>query len=415
MVFFLDWLETYSTSSTVEIRHTCLGISCKLFYLFAVIVVFVLLSAFQMLYGTEIPQGVVHLTLYPPEHWSNIKNISYCSNSDNPGTDAIYPCKFFDPAILVFPQAMDSTVSLATCITNCTQVPIGGLDSDKVKWVNVTENNTFFLADVENYLIEIDHSFIFNHYKLQVPSWRGKRERSKDIEGKLVDYNGTEIKVNSSLGERVGKKRLNDKILVSTLIKAAENGTLDYTPEDSNGTSLRINGAVYEVELNYRNTDNIVGYIYERDVLKYEIKVRKAANEYSATQAIYSNQLDRREIIDRHSIHFVFIPSGELMYTDMFRILTACSWLVTISSLTKFIFDCLIGTKAFECITDRCGMEGVREEISTEKSYSSLDGSDSCCHCQSDCCDCNNGGRRRNKESEDMDGFLQGLNDRDYY
>ena len=52
--------------------------------------------------------------------------------------------------------------------------------------------------------------------------------------------------------------------------------------------------------------------------------------EYKVEEAVYTKQLNQRILLDRHSLHFVFVPCGELKYIDWFKVFTLVTWLTTV-------------------------------------------------------------------------------------
>ena len=114
----------------------------------------------QAYYAVEAPVGTVRINPMAPsertgDKWLDLKDLPYCrlENRTKWHNFTLQPCKYFDSALDVFPQAVDSSITIASRIKFSTQT-CNNLDfnSSDTQWTdNVTE--TYYLADIERFTV----------------------------------------------------------------------------------------------------------------------------------------------------------------------------------------------------------------------------------------------------------------------
>lgn len=118
-----------------------------------------------------------------PTNFENITDLPYCSQNENhinitgKGEDAKYlvqPCKYYDAFDMgVQGEIPRKTLFIPTRITKYEQdvnCPPDGL-TPCPKVTKLTEKETFFTADVENFTVLIDHSFVSDELNVEMCSW----------------------------------------------------------------------------------------------------------------------------------------------------------------------------------------------------------------------------------------------------
>ena len=123
--------------------------------------------------------------------------------------------------------------------------------------------------------------------------------------------------------------------------------------------------------------------------------------EYKAEQAVYTKKLERRVIYNRHSLHFIFVIGGKLLYFEWASLLTLCSWLATLYTIVGFIFNRCIATFAnaldgfldffFPCFSCKCRVLSSKVKHRWTRNMCSIrlfDLSDDKCRCLCKNCEC---------------------------
>jgi len=347
---FICSFLVYDTVSVVRIKDTRLAILHYLCLLGIVFyIVFYTIFWNQAYYAIESPVGTVRVNpMAPPERdgdrWKDIKDLPYCKmdgRSELYGFDLL-KCKYFDSAIDVFPQAVDSSITIATRIkfreedSNNTNY-----DTPDTAWIpNKTTMDAYTLADIERFTLQIDHTFFGPIY--------GAQSNARDLPGWFVDEDGNNISDSVSLSvpdvEVIGQVGKTDIISVGTLLNATGIDIDAVSVVDNE--SIRYSGAIFLVKLDYQNSYTVWLQPNEH----YTINVRLLNNtEYKAVQSVYTKQLKSRTIYDRHGIHFVFLQTGKLVKFDfqvlLLSLVSGMGLLAVSTTIVDFISTKLLGGK----------------------------------------------------------------------
>jgi len=237
------------------------------------------------------------------------RDLPYCKTKLHPNSSSgfeIYPCKYFDSASSVFPQGMDSSISITTRITSKAQRASSyELDTPDTMW-KTDKTDTFYLADIENFVIHVDQS---------LTSPLNFSRRFNNREGKIANRYGEEIKEHEN--ETIGVENEADRIFVSTLLQAAG---VDIDKDSFNGKDpVRYTGAVFMVFLEYHNSPAFF-WEWGNDDMNYTIKVVLMDTEYKTEQTVYTKPFYNRVVNERYGLHFIFVPSFNFMHLVSFSI-----------------------------------------------------------------------------------------------
>jgi len=335
--FISDFL-VYDTVSVVRIKDKRLALlhyACLVGILIYIIIYTVWWN--QAFYAYEAPVGTVRINpMAPPERtgdrWKDIADLPYCKYGNRTSLHGynLLNCKYYDSAIDVFPQAVDSSISIATRIKFSTQTTNNTeFDTPDTAW-NDDENSTdiYYLADIERFTLQIDHTFF-------APTL-GIQHNARELPGRFINISDSH---DEDIGkpilpdvEKIGLINVTDIIAVGTLLNAA--GIDIDAVSVQEGECIRYSGAIFLVVLDYQNS---VDHFF-RPNTHYTIHVELINNtEYKAVQAVYTKKLQSRTIYNRHAIHFVFLQTGKLVKFD-FQVLL----LSFVSGMGMFAFSTLI-------------------------------------------------------------------------
>jgi len=269
----------------------------------------------QAYYAVEAPVGTVRINpMAPPErdkgkdnNWTDIPDLRYCKYGNRTklyGYDLL-DCKYFDSAIDVFPQAIDSSITISTRI-RCSSQETSNIyfnTSDTVWNDKPNTTESYYLADIERFTLQIDHTFFAPILDLQ--------DNARDMKGFIKYANGTDVKLCEPKVETLGDINETDILSVCTLLRAAE---INIDNETVHGKEcIRYSGAIFLVFLDYQNS---VTRFFQPDT-HYTVTVKLINNtEYKAVQAVYTKTLKERTIYNRHGLHFVFLQTGKLVKFD---------------------------------------------------------------------------------------------------
>jgi len=348
---FISSFLVYDTVSIVRISDKRLAILhylCMIGILFYVFIWTIYYN--QEYYRYEAPVGTVRINPMSPverpdtnEKWNNYTDLPYCKTENRTKyyDKTIYPCKYFDSSIDVFPQAVDSSITLASRVKFSTQVPVpnGTTFNTSDSWWNSTYNETYYLADIDRFTLQIDHTFYGPTLRLQ--------GNARDYVGKILydmDDDKSEVEPCFSNLETIGKEGELDIISVCTLLKAAQ---VDIDKMSVQGDeSIRNSGAIFLVFLDYQNSMTHLFKKYTR----YTIHVEMINNtEYKAVQTVYTKKLDGRTIYNRHGLHFVFLQTGKLVKFDLqvllLSLVTGMGMLAFSTTIVDLISTKVLGNK----------------------------------------------------------------------
>jgi len=302
----------------------------------------------QAYYAYEAPVGTVRINpMAPPErkeHWNDIGNLSYCLTENRTTLNGykLLKCKYFDSAIDVFPQAVDSSITIATRIKFSMQSTTNtAFDSPDTEWKDEPETvDVYYLADIERFTLQIDHTFFAPNLKIQ--------GNARELPGKIINTTDDEDEeINKPMYpdvEKIGQVGVTDIISVGTLLKAAGVDIDSMSVQD--GECIRYSGAIFLVVIDYQNS--ITHFFKPRK--EYTIHVELINNtEYKAVQSVYTKKLVERTIYNRHGLHFVFLQTGKLVAFDfqvlLLSLVSGMGMLAFSTTIVDLISTKLLGSK----------------------------------------------------------------------
>jgi len=342
----INGLLVYDTVSIVRINDKRLAILhylCMIIIVFYIVVYTVYLN--QAYYRIEAPIGTVRINPMAPaerdnDTWTPIQDLNYCrtENRTSYHNFSLLNCKYFDSAIDVFPQAVDSTITIASRINYSLQNATNkDFDDPNSSWV-IDNTELYFLADIERFTLQIDHTFYAPNLDIQ--------NNAREITGKIVyDKDGkNEVKLCYPDIETVGRKTETDIISVCTLLKAAK---VDIDAESVQpGKSIRYSGAIFLVFLDYKNNVDLLF----RKQTRYTVQVKMISNtQYKAVQAVYTKKLESRTVYDRHGLHFVFLQTGQIVKFDfqvlLLSLVSGMGMLAVSTTIVDLVSTKVLGNK----------------------------------------------------------------------
>jgi len=337
---FLSSFLVYDTVSIVRIKDKRLAILHYACMIGIAIYIFIYtLYINQEYYKYEAPVGTVRINpMAPPERkeaWNKIEDLPYCltENRTHLYGFPLLKCKYYDSSIDVFPQAVDSSIAIATRIKFSVQNTTNtDFDTPDTTWNDEPgTNDTYYLADVERFTLQIDHTFFGPNVGVQdnARNWKGYIRYDPKSEKHDPDE---DVKLCYPKVETVGEINKTNILSVCTLLRAAE---IDIDKQSVlDGESIRNSGAIILVFLDYQNS---IDYLF-RPNDHYTVRAKMIDNtEYKAVQAVYTKKLIERTIYNRHGLHFVFLQTGKLVTFD-FQVLL----LSLVSGMGMFAFSTTI-------------------------------------------------------------------------
>jgi len=349
-VDFINGFLVYDTVSVVRIKDKRLALlhyACLVAIVFYI--VFWTIFYKQAYYAYEAPVGTVRINpMAPPERtndsWIDIKDLPYCrtdSRTQLYGFD-IYDCKYYDSAIDVFPQAVDGSITISTRIKLSNQYVVNpAFNTTDCVWIDDPDSiETFYLADIERFTLQVDHTFF-------APTL-GIQGNARDLPGSIINISDPNDPNISELllpdVEVFGKINKTDIISVGTLLHAA--GVNIDEQNISVGESIRYSGAIFLVILDYQNSRTI----FLQPNTHYTLHVQLINNtEYKAVQAVYTKKLVNRTIYNRHGLHFVFLQTGKLVQFDfqvlLLSFVSGMGLLAMSTTVVDFISTKILGSK----------------------------------------------------------------------
>jgi len=337
----------YDTVSVVRIKDKRLAILhyvCLVAILFYIVIWTIIIN--QAYYKYEAPVGTVRINpMAPPERkekWTDTKDLPYCKYGSRTQWHGfnLSACKYYDSSIDVFPQAVDGSITISSRIRLSNQY-VTNYDfntTDTVWQDDPSSIETFYLAEIDRFTLQIDHTYFAPTLDLQ----RNARELPGWIINKTTGENITDPLIPEV--EKIGLINETDIISVGTLLKAAGVDIDAMSVQD--GESIRYSGAIILVIFDYQNSRTIFLQPNEH----YTIHVQLINNtEYKAPQAVYTKKLLNRTIYNRHGLHFVFLQTGKLVRFD-FQVLllsavSGMGLLALSTTVVDFISTKLLGSK----------------------------------------------------------------------
>jgi len=291
----------------------------------------------------EAPVGTVRINpMAPPErdkgkdnNWTDIVDLPYCKYGNRTKLNGfkLLDCKYFDSAIDVFPQAIDSSITISSRI-KCSSQKTNNVyfnTSDTVWEDEANTSEVYYLADIERFTLQIDHTFFAPILNLQ--------DNAREMKGYIQYANGTDVKLCEPHVETLGAVNVTDILSVCTLLRAAEIDIDNETVQDDE--CIRYSGAIFLVFIDYQNS--LTRFFMPNT--HYTVTVKLINNtEYKAVQAVYTKTLERRTIYNRHGLHFVFLQTGKLVKFDFQVLLLSLVSGMGLLAFSTTIVD-LISTK----------------------------------------------------------------------
>jgi len=350
---FISSFMVYDTVSIVRISDMRLAILHYLCMICILIYIFIYTIWWnQAYYAIEAPVGTVRINPMAPserddDQWKDIQELPYCLTENRTtlhGYDLL-PCKYFDSLLDVFPQAVDSAITIASRIKFSTQTCNNiYFNTSNTTWTN-NQTESYFLADIERFTLQLDHTFYapnlgIQHNARDLKGFVVKNGEEKDDES----YNKT-FKPYLPKGEIIGQVGQLDIVSVGSLLRMAgvDIDAQNVTP----GESIRNSGAIFLVFLDYQNSMTH----WFTNGTKYTIHVDMINNtEYKAVQTVYTKKLDGgRTIYNRHGLHFVFLQTGKLVQFDfqvlLLSMVSGMGMLAFSTTIVDLISTKLLGNK----------------------------------------------------------------------
>lgn len=285
------------------------------------------------------PVGEVRVSLQAPQNHevpvvpTAAKYLPYClrHNATVNGHEN-KQCRYWDEDLALYPTTEPKTMFISTRVTNSTQKMFNcTLLENTCKFENIPgASNEFYIAGIENFTILIDHSMYVPYLGIQANSFQ--------LPGRLTNHHGHEMR----LGEKdpynhLGHKGQFDILQLRTFLKAAGIDTLDESSKQNRSRSIRDNGVVVLVFIEYSNT-----YTYSTSNIRYTYSARVATHtKFKAVQSIYTKHLDtERVLLDRHGVRLVFIQTGSLGVFDFQTLLLTIVSGLGLLAITTVIIDC---------------------------------------------------------------------------
>jgi hypothetical protein len=290
--------------------------------------IFVYVIGYQLLWErryviTDLPTGHVRVTAKEPNisTRAEIDDMPYCSTETRrtlPWNSAVdkYDCLYWDENQVVYPPVEETAIFIATRVNitvqhlpkNCS----GKMTSKYCQYDNDTLPETYYIADIENFTLFIEHS-------MYVPTM-DTQAASVDLEGGLYNETGNVYTLNNA-DERVGMATRTDVLLLKTILRVAGVPDLDDIAETGvnekhRSITKRYDGIVILCFIHY---DNLFTYNLNRIRYTYNFTVVKKT-KFLAKQPYVSLSDGTRHIYSRHGVRIIFIHSGEIGQFDFLTI-----------------------------------------------------------------------------------------------
>ena len=359
-------LFAYTTPKLVRIHDKRLGILnyVLMFGILSYVVIYNIAYSNQA-FAYETPIGAVRFTLQEPTKdacdptdfdnqceldLTPKSELSYCTENHHVSRAfQKYNCTYLssEDALHVY----DQSVMISTRFKSAIWRSVCDKDEDScTRLWNTTKgsNDTYFVADVESYTLQIDHS-------AQAPTLDVKGQ-GNEIVGRLKSTNATQCRTRADASsDLAGNDHTNsapcyippqhpptgqlfDIFQVSTILDAAE---LSLDSESYGNHSVRYRGSTILVAINYRNTwpwsqySSNVTYSYDLTVLKNsEFSIEeKTPHEGGAV-----GDFEWRRY---HGIRLVFLMSGEFgefQFSQFMLCMATSTWMITVAAMiTEFV------------------------------------------------------------------------------
>ncbi|EAL63456.2 hypothetical protein DDB_G0288061 [Dictyostelium discoideum AX4] len=303
----IDWdsLFSYSTIKIVRIRDKRLGILHFAFLIGIILYIIVGTIFLQKKYLVlESPIGSIRTSLMAP----SVKptDLPYCLKN---GTDTSYdgypnkPCQYWDEYLVLYPPSEESSMFITTRCTQETQSTVNGCNLSEPTCVyNTTSSSDFYIANVENFTILLDHT-------LSAPSL-GIQYNGAQLNGQLLDTDGNPMSLPPP--NIVGVKGSPDIMSLQGVLTAAGVESLDSQGLANKSRTIRDDGILILCFITYSNT-----YTYNTGNYHYTYQFKLVQNtKYKIVEPVFTKDVEDRYIFDRHGVRIIFIQTGQLGQFD---------------------------------------------------------------------------------------------------
>eukprot|EP01132_Coremiostelium_polycephalum_P008552 gene8552-10516_t len=327
--FNIDSLFDYQTVKIVRIRDRRLGI-LHLVFLFAIICyISVGTIVLEKKYlATELPIGSIRSSLMEPSEEYKNDNPPYCSSA---GPEYMgFPtkqCQWWDETLVLYPPSSESSIFVTTRVTSSQErLNNCSLTSPNCRYTDSQDQN-FFIADVDNFTILIDHT-------LSAPTL-GIQYNAKQLAGKLLDSKGNDWTPPEP--NVVGVPGEDDILTLDTIIQAAGLDSLDDPGLANSSRSIRDDGLLIMCFITYSNT-----FSFNPNRFRYTYQFSLIQNtKFKIVEPIYTTGIDDRYVINRHGVRIIFIQTGTLGKFDFQVMLLTFVSGIGLVTVATFIVDLL--------------------------------------------------------------------------
>jgi len=302
------------------------------FFLFCIITYVALrIVYFQAYLNMHVPVGYLRLSLEEPSTRISASSLPYCkqfSARDKDGSTN-YNCTFWDEHFTVFPVVEDHNMLVTTRVSITEQVLPGCHLSDyRCRYITTNDTNTYYIADVEHFTLQIDHGFYTGHKQNSVRQMKGQLfgQDSKPIH----NSNGTVFGV---IGEF-------DLLPLQDLLMAAGLSSLD-NPSYVVNETLRYSGLVLILFVDYSNT-----FTYNLSRYQYTARVEALSDaEFKVNQPIYTKTIENGRVLwNRHGIRIIVQQGGQIGQFDFMILFNNVVQGLALSTMATKVLDILATT-----------------------------------------------------------------------
>jgi len=278
---------------------------------------------------------------------------SYCVNST---------CKIWDAFDIVYPKADSDAISITTRVVEIEQERI--CKEEDIKCSDIfqeTGKNKFFIADVENFLLVIDHSMQTSNFIKRKMDFDEIAKSSRDMNGTLLSYNNSVVHElpkfkpdiiplwkllesadvflddkSDRIRWRRTRRRVQQDFIVQNEVEEQSLGIERWGGEEDR--SFRARGLVLFVTIHYTNMDTWFGI---ENTVHYEYRVhRLQETEYALYESLDSTEGDmHRHLHKRFCIHIKFLLSGSIGRFSLNALLSNIVTSLGLVTLASIIVD----------------------------------------------------------------------------
>ncbi|KAH3757682.1 phosphoenolpyruvate synthase [Pelomyxa schiedti] len=258
---------------------------------------------------TDAPTGAVRLALDEPDPYLPPENITYCLDSSLPSIHDKENCVYWDKYEVRFPSTEQNAILVTTRIdTKYEAIPGCSREEFECFFEDASDEYGAYIADVEHFLVSIDHSFFSPETKIS--------RQGRYLSGDLYNYKGEKVELEAP--NSVGQREDYDYIEVDALLKAAGIDSLDNisTIPDSDD-SWRDCGIVITLTISYSNK-----WSFNLNDIRYSITVEALPQtKYKTIETDYNENRTLRFKQERHGVRILTFQVGTLCKFDFTTLL----------------------------------------------------------------------------------------------